>query len=67
MPIVDVFRTYPKNVLLVVGSRIGIDVVFYIFAVYMLTYVSTNLGLPRNLGLIAVSVARRGSRTVTSA
>jgi len=57
MPIVDVFRTYPKNVLLVVGSRIGIDVVFYIFAVYMLTYVSTNLGLPRNLGLIAVSIA----------
>jgi len=57
MPIVDVFRTYPKNVLLVVGSRIGIDVVFYIFAVYMLTYVTTNLGLPRNLGLIAVSIA----------
>ena len=57
MPIVDVFRTYPKNVLLVVGSRIGIDVVFYIFAVYVLTYVSTNLGLPRNLGLIAISIA----------
>jgi metabolite-proton symporter len=57
MPIVDVFRTYPKNVLLAVGSRIGIDVVFYIFAVYVLTYVSTNLGLPRNLGLIAISIA----------
>ena len=57
MPIVDVFRTYPKNVLLTVGSRIGIDVVFYIFAVYVLTYVSTNLGLPRNLGLIAISIA----------
>jgi MHS family shikimate/dehydroshikimate transporter-like MFS transporter len=57
MPIVDVFRTYPKNVLLAVGSRIGIDVVFYIFAVYALTYVSTNLGLPRNLGLVAVSIA----------
>lgn len=57
MPIVDVFRTYPKNVALVVGSRIGIDVVFYIFAVYALTYVSTNLDLPRNLGLIAVSIA----------
>jgi MHS family shikimate/dehydroshikimate transporter-like MFS transporter len=57
MPIVDVVRTYPKNVLLAVGSRIGIDVVFYIFAVYVLTYVSTNLGLPRNLGLIAISIA----------
>jgi MFS transporter, MHS family, shikimate and dehydroshikimate transport protein len=56
-PIVDVFRTYPKNVALGVGSRIGIDVSFYILAVYTLTYVSTNLGLPSSVGLIAVSIA----------
>lgn len=57
MPIVDVLRTYPKNVLLGVGSRIGIDAAFYILAVYTLTHISTNLGLPQSVGLIAVSVA----------
>src|SRR5919112_1780720 len=57
MPIVDVFRTYPKNVLLAVGSRIGIDAAFYILAVYSLTHVSANLGLSQNIGLLAVSIA----------
>ena len=57
MPIVDVFRTYPKNVVLGVGSRIGIDVSFYILAVYSLAHISTNLGLSQSVGLIAVSVA----------
>jgi MFS transporter, MHS family, shikimate and dehydroshikimate transport protein len=57
MPIVDVFRTYPRNVLLGVGSRIGIDAAFYILAVYSLTHVSANLGLSQNIGLLAVSIA----------
>jgi MFS transporter, MHS family, shikimate and dehydroshikimate transport protein len=57
MPIVDVFRTYPKNLALGVGSRIGIDVAFYILAVYSLTHISANLGLSQSVGLIAVSVA----------
>jgi metabolite-proton symporter len=56
-PIVDVLRTYPREVLLGVGSRIGIDAVFYILAVYSLTHVSTNLGLDRSVGLLAVSIA----------
>ena len=57
MPIVDVLRTYPRNVLLGVGSRIGIDAAFYILAVYSLTHISTNLGLSPNVGLLAVSIA----------
>ena len=57
MPIVDVLRTYPRNVLLGVGSRIGIDAAFYILAVYSLTHISTNLGLSQNVGLLAVSIA----------
>lgn len=57
MPIVDVFRTYPKNLILGVGSRIGIDASFYILAVYSLTHISTNLGLPSSVGLTAVAVA----------
>jgi MFS transporter, MHS family, shikimate and dehydroshikimate transport protein len=57
MPIVDVLRSYPKNVVLGVGSRIGIDAAFYILAVYSLTHISTNLGLSQNIGLLAVSIA----------
>jgi MHS family shikimate/dehydroshikimate transporter-like MFS transporter len=57
MPIIDVFRTYPKNVALGVGSRIGIDAAFYILAVYSLTHISANLGLSPNIGLLAVSIA----------
>src|SRR5215211_1183500 len=57
MPIVDVLRTYPKNVLIGVGSRIGIDAAFYILAVYSLTHISSNLGLSQNVGLLAVSIA----------
>jgi MFS transporter, MHS family, shikimate and dehydroshikimate transport protein len=57
MPIVDVLRTYPRNVILGVGSRIGIDAAFYILAVYSLTHISTNLGLSQNIGLLAVSIA----------
>jgi MFS family permease len=57
MPIVDVLRTYPKNVALGVGSRIGIDAAFYIIAVYTLTHITANLGLPQGVGLTAITIA----------
>ena len=57
MPIVDVLRTYPKNVAIGVGSRIGIDAAFYIIAFYSLDHIATNLGLSENLGLIGVTIA----------
>src|SRR5215204_2674258 len=57
MPILDVLRTYPKNVALGVGSRIGIDAAFYILAVYSLTHISSNLGLSENIGLMGVTIA----------
>jgi MFS family permease len=57
MPIVDVLRTYPKNVLLGVGSRIGIDAAFYIIAVYTLTHITANLGLAQAIGLAAITIA----------
>jgi MFS transporter, MHS family, shikimate and dehydroshikimate transport protein len=57
MPIVDVLRTYPKNVAIGVGSRIGIDAAFYILAFYSLDHIATNLGLSENVGLIGVTIA----------
>ena len=31
-------------------ARIGTDVAFYTFTLYILTFVTTNLGLPRQVG-----------------
>lgn len=56
-PIVDVFREYPRNVVLATGARISIDVAFYIFAVYSLSYVSGQLGLPNSTVLLGLFIA----------
>ena len=46
-PIVEVLRRYPKQVLLAVGARVGVDVAFYTFVLFITTYVATYLELPR--------------------
>lgn len=56
-PIIDVVRTYPKNIALGTGARISIDVAFYIFAVYALSYVTEQLGLPSSTVLIGLLIA----------
>jgi metabolite-proton symporter len=56
MPIVDVVRLYPRELLVAIGARIGTDVAFYTFVLFILSYVTTTLGLPRTLGLTAVMV-----------
>jgi metabolite-proton symporter len=56
-PIVDVLRRYPRQVLLAVGARVGVDVAFYLFVLFITTYVVTYLGLPQNYALNAVLIA----------
>ena len=56
MPIVDVFRTYPRNILLAMGARVGDNVLFYVFSVFALTYVTEELGLPESTALIGVMI-----------
>ena len=56
-PIVDVLRTYPKQVLLAVGARVGVDVAFYSFVLFITTYVTTYLELPDSFALNAVLIA----------
>jgi MFS family permease len=56
MPIVDVIRVYPRELLVAIGARIGTDVAFYTFVLFILSYVTTTLGLSRTLGLTAVMV-----------
>jgi metabolite-proton symporter len=56
-PILEVLRHYPKQVLLAVGARVGVDVAFYTFVLFITTYVATYLKLPRNYALNAVLIA----------
>ncbi len=57
MPLVEVVRRHPRGLLVAMGARVGTDVAFYTFTLYILTYVTTNLGLPRAVALDAVLVA----------
>ena len=56
-PILEVLRRYPKQVLLAIGARVGVDVAFYTFVLFITTYVATYLELPRNYALNAVLIA----------
>jgi len=56
-PIVDVLQRYPRQVLLAVGARVGVDVAFYLFVLFITTYVVTYLGLPQSYALNAVLIA----------
>jgi MFS transporter, MHS family, shikimate and dehydroshikimate transport protein len=57
MPIMDVLRKYPREVLLAMGMRIAENGTFYILTVYVLVYGSQELGLPRSTMLWGVVIA----------
>jgi len=55
-PILTLLRTQPVDVLRVIGLRAGADIVYYLLVTFLLTYVTTTLGLPRGVGLLATLV-----------
>ncbi len=57
MPILDVLRTYPKNVLLAMGMRIAENGTFYVLTVFVLTYIVEELKLEQTTGLVGVLIA----------
>jgi MHS family shikimate/dehydroshikimate transporter-like MFS transporter len=57
MPIMDVLRNYPKNVLLAIGARVASDGGFYVFSVFILDYATRTLGLPRATILLGIAIA----------
>jgi MHS family shikimate/dehydroshikimate transporter-like MFS transporter len=57
MPILDVLRTYPKNVLLAMGMRFAENGTFYVLTVFVLTYIVEELKLEQTTGLIGVLIA----------
>jgi MFS family permease len=56
-PLLEVLRRYPKNILLATGARLSDTLVFYIAAVFLLAYVTEQLGVSRGTALIGVVIA----------
>ncbi len=57
LPIVEVFKKHPKNVLLAMGARFAENACFYIFSVFVLSYAVDHLGLERPTILTGVWIA----------
>ena len=56
MPLLDVFREHPREVLIGMGMRFAQNVIFYIYTVFILSYGEKSLGYPRSVMLRAVIV-----------
>ena len=55
-PLVKVVKCYPRQLGIAIAARFGVDVAFYTFALFILTYVTEQLGLSKNLALSGVLV-----------
>ena len=57
MPLVDAVRTYPKSILLVIGMRFSENACGYIFSVFVLSYVTQQLGMSSSVAYAGVMIA----------
>ena len=57
MPILDVLRKYPREVLLAMGMRVAENGTFYILTVWVLVYGNEHLKLPKSTMLWGVVIA----------
>jgi metabolite-proton symporter len=55
-PLLEVLKNHKKSVGLALGSRIGSDIAFYVFTLFLLVYLPQQLNLPKSIGLQAVLV-----------
>ncbi|MEM5278585.1 MFS transporter [Cupriavidus taiwanensis] len=53
-PIMEVLRNYKRQLLIAFGARLGGDIAFYVFTLFLLYFVPTKLGLPKSIALNAV-------------
>lgn len=53
-PIKEVLLNYKKPLLIAFGARLGGDIAFYVFTLFLLYFVPTKLGLPKSIALNAV-------------
>lgn len=56
LPIIDVFRQYPREVLTAMGARFAENVSYYIFTIVISTYMTQEFGLPSSFVLGAVLI-----------
>jgi metabolite-proton symporter len=56
LPLVEVVRRHPRELLVAMAARIGTDVAFYTFTVYSLVFITQSAGRERSVGLTAVLV-----------
>jgi metabolite-proton symporter len=47
IPFFEVLKRYPRNVLLAMGARMAENGAFYVFTVFVLSYATEKVGLPR--------------------
>ncbi len=57
MPIIEVVKTYPKEVLIAMGMRMAENISYYIFTIVSITYVTTYLGQDKSTILKMLLVA----------
>jgi metabolite-proton symporter len=55
-PIIEVLKTYPKQVLLAMGARFGENGAFYIYSVFVLTYATQHVKMPQQVVLTAMLI-----------
>ena len=56
MPILEVFRRYPREVVTAMGARFAENVSYYIFTIVISTYMTRQFGLPSSFVLGAVLI-----------
>jgi MFS transporter, MHS family, shikimate and dehydroshikimate transport protein len=56
-PVLEAFRTEWKNILITIGARMAENASFYVFTVFLLSYGTTFLELPKSIFLNAVLIA----------
>lgn len=56
VPVVDVFRTSWRQVLVAIGARFGENISYYILTSFLLVYVTEHLKLPKSTALDAVLI-----------
>lgn len=57
MPIVDIFKYHWKEVLIAIGGKVVETAPFYIFATFIVSYGTSNLGFSNTQVLVAVMIA----------
>jgi MFS family permease len=57
MPVVEVVRHYPRQILVVIGARLAENGLGYLFPVFALSYLTKNLEVPKATALTALMLA----------